>query len=45
MYRKFGFKIAGVRPQYYRDNNEDAVIMTVDELGLGYLAWLDKNGM
>lgn len=45
MYRKFGFKIAGVRPQYYRDNNEDAVIMTVDELGLGYLAWLDQNGI
>jgi len=44
MYRKYGFKIAGMRAQYYRDNNEDAVIMTVDELGLQYLAWLDQVG-
>ncbi|MFT9495674.1 ribosomal protein S18-alanine N-acetyltransferase [Anaerosolibacter sp.] len=27
LYRKFGFEPCGVRPKYYADNNEDAVIM------------------
>jgi ribosomal-protein-alanine N-acetyltransferase len=27
LYEKFGFKAAGVRPRYYQDNKEDAVIM------------------
>ncbi len=27
LYRKFGFKDLGVRPKYYSDNNEDAIIM------------------
>jgi ribosomal-protein-alanine N-acetyltransferase len=27
LYEKFGFKAAGVRPRYYQDNGEDAVIM------------------
>ncbi|NIK78652.1 ribosomal-protein-alanine N-acetyltransferase [Paenibacillus castaneae] len=27
LYRKFGFKPSGVRPRYYSDNNEDALIM------------------
>ena len=27
LYRAMGFKILGVRPNYYQDNNEDAVIM------------------
>ena len=27
LYRTMGFKILGVRPNYYQDNNEDAVIM------------------
>lgn len=27
LYRKFGFEPAGVRPKYYSDNNEDALIM------------------
>lgn len=27
LYRKFGFKDIGVRPRYYSDNNEDAIIM------------------
>jgi ribosomal-protein-alanine N-acetyltransferase len=42
MYRSFRFTIVGRRLRYYRDNNEDAVIMTVDNLGSQYLAWLDK---
>ncbi|WP_127018125.1 ribosomal protein S18-alanine N-acetyltransferase [Anoxybacter fermentans] len=27
LYRKLGFKEVGVRPKYYQDNNEDALIM------------------
>jgi ribosomal-protein-alanine N-acetyltransferase len=27
LYRKIGFADAGIRPGYYRDNNEDAIIM------------------
>ena len=27
LYRKMGFVDAGIRPGYYRDNNEDAIIM------------------
>jgi [ribosomal protein S18]-alanine N-acetyltransferase len=27
MYERFGFRSAGVRPRYYADNGEDAVIM------------------
>ena len=32
LYEKFGFKPVGVRPRYYSDNNEDALIMTTDPL-------------
>ncbi len=32
LYREFGFEIAGVRPRYYRDNNEDALLLTLSEL-------------
>jgi ribosomal-protein-alanine N-acetyltransferase len=28
LYEKYGFRKVGVRPRYYTDNNEDAVIMT-----------------
>lgn len=27
LYRKFGFEVEGVRPHYYKHNNEDALIM------------------
>lgn len=27
LYKKYGFEEAGVRPKYYADNNEDAIIM------------------
>lgn len=29
LYEQFGFKIAGVRPHYYKDNGEDAFLMTL----------------
>jgi ribosomal-protein-alanine N-acetyltransferase len=33
LYHRFGFRPVGVRPRYYSDNGEDALIMTTDELG------------
>jgi ribosomal-protein-alanine N-acetyltransferase len=30
LYQKYGFAIVGTRPHYYRDNQEDAYIMTVE---------------
>ncbi len=30
LYKKFGFVPCGIRPEYYRDNNEDAIIMWMD---------------
>jgi len=32
MYRKFGYKESGRRPRYYKDNNEDAILMTLEDL-------------
>jgi ribosomal-protein-alanine N-acetyltransferase len=32
MYRKFGFEVTGRRPKYYRDNGEDAILMTLEHL-------------
>jgi ribosomal-protein-alanine N-acetyltransferase len=32
LYEKYGFRPVGVRPRYYTDNNEDALIMTTPEL-------------
>ena len=32
LYERFGFRPVGVRPRYYTDNAEDALIMTTDDL-------------
>jgi [ribosomal protein S18]-alanine N-acetyltransferase len=32
LYEKFGFRPVGIRPRYYTDNNEDALVMTTDRL-------------
>ena len=32
MYRKFGYEEVGRRPRYYKDNDEDAILMTLDSL-------------
>jgi ribosomal-protein-alanine N-acetyltransferase len=32
MYHKFGFTVDAIRPRYYRDNNEDALLMTLKPL-------------
>jgi ribosomal-protein-alanine N-acetyltransferase len=40
LYRKFGFITAGRRQKYYKDNNEDALIMTLFDLGPEYFRHL-----
>lgn len=32
LYREFGFSVVGRRPRYYRDNDEDALLMTLDDI-------------
>lgn len=32
LYQRFGFRPVGVRPRYYSDNGEDALIMTTENL-------------
>lgn len=32
LYQKFGFKTAGRRPRYYKDNDEDALILWLSDL-------------
>lgn len=32
LYKKYGFMVDGVRPRYYKDNNEDAVLMSLNGL-------------
>src|SRR4051794_19417405 len=33
LYEKYGFRPVGIRPRYYSDNQEDALIMTTSPLG------------
>lgn len=40
LYLAFRFEEVGRRPRYYRDNNEDALIMTVQPLDDIYEEWL-----
>lgn len=32
LYHKFGFLVVGERPRYYKDNNEDALLMTLEDM-------------
>ncbi len=32
LYRQFGFATAGLRPRYYRDNGEDALILNLENI-------------
>jgi len=32
MYRKFGYEVTGRRQRYYRDNDEDAILMSLETL-------------
>jgi ribosomal-protein-alanine N-acetyltransferase len=38
LYEKYGFRPVGLRPRYYSDNNEDALIMTTEPLDEPQLA-------
>ena len=38
MYKRFGFEEVGRRERYYKDNNEDAILMTLKRLPL--VPWL-----
>lgn len=40
LYRAYKFEEVGRRKKYYKDNNEDALIMTLGNLGEEYAAWL-----
>lgn len=44
LYRMYGFKVAAVRPRYYRDNNEDALLMTLRPLDSERLRLLAQPG-
>lgn len=44
LYRRFGFEEVGRRPRYYRDNLEDALIMTNNKLNGEYREWLNRRG-
>src|SRR5206468_9569104 len=37
LYEKYGFRPVGLRPRYYSDNNEDALIMTTESFGTSAL--------
>ena len=38
MYRKFGYEDTGRRRGYYKDNNEDAILMTLERINIERLA-------
>lgn len=42
LYEQFGYQVVGVRERYYRDNYEDALLMTVTGMDAGYLRWLES---
>jgi ribosomal-protein-alanine N-acetyltransferase len=42
LYSSFGFEVAGFRPHYYQDNQEDALIMTLDGMDRQYLETMDE---
>jgi ribosomal-protein-alanine N-acetyltransferase len=43
LYKRFRFEVVGRRLRYYRDNNEDALIMSINHLGSAYLEWLESE--
>ncbi|GAB4467953.1 MAG: ribosomal protein S18-alanine N-acetyltransferase [Anaerolineae bacterium] len=44
LYRKYGFEIAGRRKGYYRDNGEDAYLMSLKLTDPAYRAWVIERG-
>lgn len=45
MYRKFGYTETGRRRRYYRDNDEDAILMSLDSLEAERLAWDNEHSL
>lgn len=43
IYARFGFKVTGERPGYYRDNNEDALLMTLKPIQVEVLKQYAKD--
>jgi ribosomal-protein-alanine N-acetyltransferase len=43
MYRKFGYKESGRRRRYYKDNDEDAILMKLDSLKAEHLVLEDER--
>ncbi len=44
LYRKFGFEVIGERQRYYRDNNEDALIMILNDMN-GKISGISGGGV
>jgi ribosomal-protein-alanine N-acetyltransferase len=44
LYRKFGFEVVGIRPGYYQDTQEDALLMTLTPIVAEKLALLLEPG-
>jgi [ribosomal protein S18]-alanine N-acetyltransferase len=45
MYRKFGYEETGRRRRYYKDNDEDAILMNLDSLNVERLLLEDRHSM
>ena len=43
MYREFGYEVTGRRRRYYRDNDEDAILMSLDSLNAERLMVAEKH--
>jgi len=43
LYRKYGFDVVGRRERYYKDNNEDAILMTLSRLPVVPLSRFEKR--
>jgi [ribosomal protein S18]-alanine N-acetyltransferase len=44
LYERFGFKVIGVRKNYYSDNNEDALLMNLDPIDVELIRQLEGPG-
>jgi ribosomal-protein-alanine N-acetyltransferase len=42
LYTKFGFETTGVRPRYYSNNHEDAIMMTLKDLDVECIERINK---
>ena len=40
---RFGFEVVGERPRYYKDNNEDALLMTLERMQVDKLKALETT--